>query len=279
MSCEKKQTKGSLSESIAQLTADERLWMDKFFQDVMLDESAIYTLWGSKPITTIILNHISDEEINAWVEGMSEEEKKELIISTRPYDLPENWKKWEKIRTRFSIPQYLFFKRSRSNDVRFEDIYFVNILQTALTLQQHYAIFKKYTGNDFDPLKVVFEIENEDSTFWKKALNHSLLLGILFGFGLENSSCFDWKYFTDTEDNPEMEAFITSLPFRFDENAKDFADPSIHHFALPPFASFSYGEKDEIIEKYKKMRDEIKTKYKGKNFLDTTIERLTGNES
>lgn len=39
-----------------------KIWLTKFFQDVMLDGSAIYSLFGSKPITAISINYYTDEE-------------------------------------------------------------------------------------------------------------------------------------------------------------------------------------------------------------------------
>lgn len=267
--CEKQQTKKELHNDVSSI---EKKWMEKFFRDMMLEESAIYTLWGSKPITVIVLHYFSEEEINAWVSQMTEEEKKELIISPETYDLPENWKKWEKIQSRFPMPKYLLFKRVRPDDKRFEDVYFINILQTALILNEHYDLFKKYIGRDFDPLQEVFNIENKDSFYWK---NDMLLHGILFGFGMKNSFCFEWKYRENAEYNPKVEDFLDSLEFSFEDDARNFLVPTINHFRLPPFASFSPKGKDEVIEKYKKERDEIKAAYKGKDFLELTLEKLT----
>jgi hypothetical protein len=94
----------------------ERKWLEKFFNDIMLQESAIYTLFGSKPMTTIVLDLTPEEKIQATIEQMSEEEKKELFFLDKPYDLPENWKKWEKISSRFPILNYLFFKKVREDN-------------------------------------------------------------------------------------------------------------------------------------------------------------------
>lgn len=272
-SCETPQ-KGN-AQATSALSIEERKWMEKFFRDVMLKETCIYTLLGTKPMSVVVLHHFTDEEIQAWIDQMTEEEKKELIVCPEPYDLPENWKKWEQIRDRFSLVRYLFFKRERATDPRFEDIYFVNIQQTALTIQQNYDLFKRYVGEDFDPLEVVFEIENPDSLFWKESLHNSVLLGILFGFGVQNSFCFEWKYWSYPDENKKMEKFLDSLKSRFEQDHREFTLPSPSHFSLPAFASFSDKNEDEVIQKYKMERDEIQKIYRGKNFLDLTLQKLT----
>ena len=48
------------------ISQEEKRWMAKFFQDLLLEEGAIFTLWGSKPITRIILYHYTDVEIKKY---------------------------------------------------------------------------------------------------------------------------------------------------------------------------------------------------------------------
>src|SRR5258707_339692 len=43
------------------LSPGDQAWMEKFFRDIMLDQRAIYTLCGSKPMTTIDIHYHSDE--------------------------------------------------------------------------------------------------------------------------------------------------------------------------------------------------------------------------
>ncbi len=246
--------------------------MEKFFRDVMFKESAIYTLLGTKPATVIVLTFFTDEEIDAWLANMSEEEKKDLIIHSEAYDLPENWQKWEKIQSQFPISKYLLFKKDREPGAKTQEIYFVNILQTALLFQEHYAFFKKHIGDDFDPFEEAINIQNDSSFVW---YSDSIVLGMLFGFGLKNSSCFEWKHWTNTENNPHMETFLSTLKFRAEEHGREFADPTINNFSLPHFASFSPKGKDPVIERYKREREEIKAQYRGKDFLDFTLEQLT----
>lgn len=251
---------------LQELNAEERAWMEKFFKDIMLEEGSIYTLFGSKPMTAIAINYHSDDEVQAIFDQMSEEEKATAVIVDD--DLPQNWEKWEKLRSRFSMNRYLFFKKTDPEDSKFATLYFVDIAKVALVLEEHYDIFKRETGMDFLPLQVVFEME-KGSVFWDQVFNNSTLVGLLYGFGLKNSYSFTWKYSKMPE---TCTGFCQSLPSCFSDKST-YGDATISHFRLPIFASFS--EQDEVIEKYKKERNEIKQRYRGNDFLSLTLQKLT----
>ena len=44
------------------LTQEERAWMEDFFKGLMIQEEGIYTLWGTKPVTEIIINYYTDAD-------------------------------------------------------------------------------------------------------------------------------------------------------------------------------------------------------------------------
>ena len=63
------------------LSSEERVWLTQFFEDVMLSENGIYTLWGSsKPMTLIAIEQYTDEEKQAFYNSLTEEEKEEGFI-------------------------------------------------------------------------------------------------------------------------------------------------------------------------------------------------------
>lgn len=259
-------------QEIINVTAEERAWLSKFFREIMLDDHAIYTLWGSKPLTLITIDEYTNEEMQAHYNSLSEEEKKDLIyIADEKYDFPENWKKWEKISTRFPLKNYLFFKSEFHKEPKTTFVYFVNILNTAHVIEEHYTLFRKIIGFDFNPLQAVLEINKKDSKFWKKVQKNALLNGILFGFGKKNALTFHWKHF----DHPvTCKHFLESMEHHFSNAPIQRKEAySIQDFPIPAFISFD--ENDEIVEKYKKERAYIQEVYKGKDFLDVTLKRLT----
>ena len=58
------------------LSSEERKWLTQFFEDVMLCERGIYTLWGSNPLTLIAIEQYSDAEKKAFYDSLSDEEKR-----------------------------------------------------------------------------------------------------------------------------------------------------------------------------------------------------------
>ena len=177
------------------LTKEERAWMEDFFRGIMIEERGVYTLWGTKPVTEIIIDYYTDEDKQALLKQMSKEQLENGVLC-KDYCLGENWEKWEKMRERFSINRYLLFKKPHS-DRKLAYLYFVDILKLSATLQEHYDLFSRETGLDFDPLQVVLNIE-QGSEFWDlvwdKSVNNAALLGVLFGYGIKNAFCFQWKW-------------------------------------------------------------------------------------
>lgn len=236
--------------------------MGKFLNDLFLEEGAIFVLWGSKPLSTFPLYLFRDEEMKNLYDQLSEEEKSQVTIIEN-YDLPSNWKKWEIFQKDLNIHQFALFLRETDNP-KAPEICFVNLLQTALTLEDHHEIFTKTLGFNFESDQVVSEIQDPHSIFWNKVLQEPLLLGILYGFGKHNSLSFHWKHIKEGRINHALN-FIFS-------DARKLGHTNLENFPLPIFASFINN--DPIIEKYENERRMIKNHYKGKDFVQLTLEKL-----
>jgi hypothetical protein len=239
------------------LTSDEKAWMEPFFRGVMLQQGAIYTLCGSKPMTMISLD--DEQQLLAENQKAKREKKKRIVLED--YHLLQNWEKWESIKSHFPLHRYLFFKKHAT-------LYFADMTKVALALQEHYNVFKKETGLDFDPLSESLALER-GSEFWDKTWDHPALLGLLLGYGIKNSFCFQWKYanLSDTH-----EKLAGSLLFQFTDQPQG-GKATFDKLSLPIFASFSEGE-DEVVEKYKREREAIRDIYEDKNFLSLTLQKL-----
>jgi len=73
------------------LSLEEKVWLTQFFEDIMLFESGIYTLWGSsKPLTMIAVEQYSDVEKKAFYDSLTEEEKNAGIFCM-DYSLDKTW--------------------------------------------------------------------------------------------------------------------------------------------------------------------------------------------
>lgn len=250
---------------VYKLTADEKAWMEPFFRGIMLQNQAIYTLCGSKPMTVISLD--AEEEFHPNNDSKSKAKKDRIVMED--YHLLQNWKNWEQAKSRFQFNRYVFFQKEDSAGSKNATIYFADLTKVALVLQEHYNTFKRETGMDFNPLNESLKLE-KGSEFWDKAFDNPALLGILLGYGVKNSFCFLWKYGDLPEGHQQL---AESLVFRFSDKPQG-GKATFDKLSLPIFASFSQGE-DEVIEKYKREREIIKETYEEKDFLTLTLQMLT----
>lgn len=240
--------------------------MEQFFTGLMLQNRGIYTLCGSKPITCITLNYYTDEEIQAYYDQMTEEEKKTAVY-VEDYQLTQNWKKWEQIRSRFPMQRYLLYKKQDTESQKCAQVYFVDPVKVAETLSKNYKTFRDITGVDFDPLEEAYLIE-KGSLFWGKAKDHPVICGLLFGFGLKNSLVFYWRNWGMPE---KCQQFLDCTEPHVSESLID-GKSTIENLKLPAFMSFF--KNDEVIENYKKEREDIQKEYQGKNFLSHSLRKL-----
>lgn len=268
--------------------------LEKFFKYLMLCESGIYTLAGTKPITGFwVFSHSEGEKRSHWDNLSNEEKSRRILIINRDKKedvdflktLPKKLRKkailvqdkdylidleifvthWELIKKTPVSNRYLLIGREEYQDLygKKEKVFrvlFVNILETALAIQENYSLFRDFVGFDFDPVSVVMELKNDNSEFWGKikGKESSTLWGIMYGFGKKNSFCYSW------ESKYNFLNGLTSDEF--------FLIPSLKNFSIPIFASFS--KTDPVVEKYKKEREMIQKEYQGKNFLKHTLELM-----
>lgn len=240
--------------------------MEPFFTGLMLQSPAIYTLCGSKPMTCITLHYHTDEEIQAYYDTMTEEEKKTALY-VEDYQLPQNWEKWEQIRSRFPIKRFMIYKKNDASDPNFANVYIVDPLKVAIAISENYTLFKDVTGFDFNPTYEAYQIE-EGSPFWDKVEKSPVAWGILFGFGAKNSLKFYWENWEHSENAIEFE---NCIPCYASDSLKD-GKSTLENLTLPAF--MSYFQEDEVIQRYKTERESIRNEYQGKDFLDYTLQKL-----
>lgn len=256
------------------ITQEEKVWLKEFFRDLLFNNPGAYTLYGTKPVSMINLVYLTEQDKQKLQEGyqsLSDEEKSQVFLQR--YDFATNYKKWGQVKDRFPIRQYLFGIFTSPYEKSVELVLFVNIEMTVKTLLDHYADFRRLLGSDFDPLEVVFEVEDKYSSFWNTVLKKHSLLGILLGFGKNQSWFFEMSVKYESQQG-KIGAFIQSLPEKMvGEGYIDHYDPQ--HFSLPSFLHFGLHDERAIIERFETERQSIKLLYKGKDEVDLALEWLT----
>ena len=253
------------------LPIEEKIWMSRFFEHLLLDNHGIYVLCGSKPMVRFEMCLYTDKELSKLQDEVEENANVERIVIEN-YDFPENWLKWEKVRHQYGIRQFLLFKKDNPYDTKLPLIFFVNIFETALVLQENYSLFRKYIGEDFDSLEMVFDLQKDSSKFWDIVFERSELVGLLYGFGLKNTLCFNWKH---RENQANIQDFAHSLSFEFSNKIGNYGSATINTVSLPIFAEFDAD--GSMVHRYEAERKKIQKIYKNQDFVDCTIDRLTGN--
>jgi hypothetical protein len=269
---------------------EEKERFEDFFKKFLFLEGAVYTLYGSKPMTEIVLTPGTPEEKltlqQAALKKLSKKELTEFKSSSFEYEekywFEETWKIWEEKLKVLPLKRFLFVERKIGIPANFQKnryIYFINIGETAHILKKHYSLFKNYVGFDFDPLSVIFEVYNPDSPFWNAIWGEKItgqnvcLTGLLFGYGLKNSYFFSWHFIAakTAAENAFRESFLKSgRPTVTDKALKTFNPPD--KFFLPAYISYSIS--DEQIEQYKNEYEKIRDIYGRSNIIDCTMQQL-----
>ena len=272
-----------------EVSAEDRKWMCKFFTDFFLEGGAIYTLFGSKPMSQITIDTASENE---WLESaatyLSKEEegrKKEIINQIkqhhREYDLPQNWEKWMAWKKKYPHSHFLFAKRPVDENANLFDAYIVNAPEVAWTLQKHYSLFSRELKMDFDPIEATLEFEDPNSVFWERIFSNHLLQGVLHGYGERNAYFFSRRLAQGAERGKDFHVCM----FDSSSSSKNKREGNtIETLRIPLFRSYepTYGE-DPVIAKYEKERQVVQQLLRKTDFVEEALNKLfectTGSET
>lgn len=278
-SCSDHLGKEALSEN-QQFSASEKKWMEKFFTDYFMDEPTIYTLFGTKPISSIEICFAPKSE---WIKAYeitlqnlpSKEKDKQLKKFTKycqEYDLNRNWEKWIELKQHLSISSFLFVLRPTDFNEIFSG-YIANVREVFWVLHQHYDEFERVLGQGFDPLAVVFDFENPHSVFWDKIFQDHYLSGILFGFGERNAFFFSEQLRLEKERGVSLDNSSLFLSNHMLQKQRD----SLKKFPIPAFRSYEEaGQQDPIVLKFLDERQTIIKRFKHNNFQEIVLALRTG---
>lgn len=125
--------------------------MEEFYLRFLFIEGGAYTLFGSKPITEIILDkrskELKEKEYQDFLNTLTENEKiaieRQATLEWNPqYDFEVTWEDWEKSLDKEQINRFLLVHFPRT-PIDLDFVYLVNILETATLLQKNYYLFRK----------------------------------------------------------------------------------------------------------------------------------------
>ncbi len=254
------------------LSPQEHKSLSDFFSTLLFQEAGAYTLFGNKPMTfTTLLDEPHEDK-----EEFLKQSPHPIICNELNFE--ENWDVWERVKNQFHASRFILCKRaSPAFSTQKSSVFLVNIAATVAVLKKHYPLFREAASSNFDPLKVVFEIENNDSSFWKKVLARHDLMGILLGFGEQNAWLFEES--RKCEETASCSRSKKEREFLLSLSQQTPCSNSLVEFdlnlPLPSFICFAEEQSRALIKEYEKDRKKIKEAYKGKDLVDVTLKRLT----
>lgn len=241
--------------------------VEKFLKHVMIENEGIYTLLGSKPMTTFSTSpFIDDEEKQVMYAAQSEQFKKYIFLkkfTPCKADCQQLWKDWKKVEKKYIGNQFLFVEFEK-----WEEGILINIPSVAFILNKYRDAFVKITGQQFDPNKVIYQIGKSSDLFWSKVEENHYLLGLLLGFGEKNAQYFQWENDKGKHYQTRRLSAEDLVP---DKNPRNL---TIEDLIIPPFVIYTVI--DDQVEKYKMEREQIVQLYQNQDFAEFTVNILKG---
>jgi len=267
----------NLNVETTKILEEDEIWMNKFFKDFFLETPAIYTLFGSKPMSMVTIVSATEKEwINSSMEhwkNLQDSEKdcllQEIKDYVKTYDLDVNWEKWINWHKKHPQSNFLFLTQKTDSNHLF-NAYVINVKSIESILQKHYNLFSKTLKMEFNPLDVALDFENPNSNFWTKVFSNPLLEGILFGYGKHNASLF-FQEFEDREKKARVFDACSSVEIENSETSQQ-------NIELPLFRSYhKVSNEDPIVKNYKIEREKIKKRLNGKIFEKEVLNMFYAN--
>lgn len=231
----------------------------------LFDHQVAFVLFGSKPMSEIILHQQKDEESEKkLLAALPKEIQKQAKIVKQPFNAYECWKTWKRNQARYDIRDFLFAERPLKIDPSAIVVFVINIEKTTDILSQYYDYFKSVFGGEFDPKREIHKIRDPDSLFWNSVLADHIAKGLLFGYGEKNARFFA-KVIQEGLDDKNFKFSTTKQidPYR----------ASKRNFSIPKFRSL---QDEKILGIYIREQKEIEEVYRKGDLLEITLKRLTG---
>lgn len=242
----------------------------------MIREGGLYTLVGTKPITIFKVHpeapkpsSIDDKTYSKdRLNQSSEDSSNHAVLKHLKYDTL--WKAWEKETIPVNPYNYMIVTRKSSYSDRLIGV-FVNVPNTTYTLSSNYEIFSKGTKLNFDPSTIITEIGSDSSEFWKKVFQNHYLLGLLLGYGKQNSFIFDWLHSIPNDFQNIATQRQNEDPMKV-ASLKHKKKIKVQDLILPQFCYFNIH--DEKIAVYRKERELIVKEFKKSQFKQKVLAYL-----
>ena len=170
--------KNSPQELLQKLSTTERKSLSDLCKKLIFTSEVGYTLFGDKPISSL------------YDSGRFYEDEDLCYFQKHLFTLAQRYEK------RLNAPQFAIVIEDNFPS-RF--IYLINKKAFLCTVEQNLSIFRSLLGNNISPSSLLNTVLDKNCGLQKALNENHVLFGILYGYGVENSLCFDRRSQLDPE--------------------------------------------------------------------------------
>jgi len=287
-----------LSEALEHIPLEEQRDLEAFFRHLIVQESCGFTFFGEKPMSLG-----GFWELNDLIFSQEVLDPIGFILETcgsKNIQIQKGWKTWTKYRHLFPENNFLIFDSKFNFSNNYHLIICINKRTFSESFNRNIESFQLILGKDISSEKLIQLFQKEKENFYAVLNDHHGLLGILLGYGKENSSLFqrrseiDDKYWTPHIFTLKKRAKIPSSNFShisqevfhlrkhlkfFPRNSQFLPNINLLGLCLPGFIVNYHLEETLELEKrlYKECRHIIH-QYKDNNFLEVTLSQYINGE-
>lgn len=258
---------------------EEQKEIKLLFKDLFFEQAFAYSLFGDKPMSLSrgTLNVYSSDEI---VRLLAIDGYCQSVLE--PYCDPSNclqkrWIIWKKHQPKFKMKNFHLLKKSVGGQIR---LIFINELSFKTIIDQNINLFRQVINGELSSDTLLEEMKNEDLDMLHLLHNHEGLLGILLGFGRDNSLTFQKReeLLDSLGKNLKKPELIQEEIKYLDENLQPFHEHDAYIITSINRVMFltdpKHPETIQLKRKYDQLERKIKKIFSKNNWFERLLLQL-----
>lgn len=260
--------------NVQAIPIEDRAALEAFFRILLLEEGGAYVLFGDKPMAfTAWFDYLQIDVTNSRMQHYYTENQ---IIK-------KGWETWQKHKKLF--PSDHFILQCKPFNKQRHEVCLINKKKIKKAFNENLKSFQSIIGPKISPEILLENYQNGDIALFHLLKQHDALLGILLGFGKENSWTFH-EHAINIGDDPNraqiipikisttlsnlQNEFVLRGVFAENNHKKCYKFVFLPYFLADPNSS----ETRELQDQYLKQRHEIHKSYARSSFLETSLKKF-----
>ncbi len=263
-----------IRKALSTIPADEKLFLEYFFRDLLLREGGAYVLNGTKPITEEDFESPTLREVFFFGNRFL----KSAVLLKKGFEI------WNKYQHLFPSTKYALLCYQNKTDGTFQ-VLLINKKAVVNEIEKNIEDFKAILGPTITPTALLEKIISEDKHLSEILNEHTGLFGMLLGYGKHNSQLFYQREMLQDqiEDNQFIPKRFELIEEKLNAAEKRFlaTDPKkrrnrLIFTSLPAFVfDPEHPETQKLLKSYEEQRKEITKSYQDVSFLETFLKKFT----